>query len=401
MIVAIRESGGNDMSLHLPLLMKNSLRNRRRSILTILSIAASLCLLAILLAIYDAFFFTKATAEQALRLITRHRVSLANPLPLSYQPQIEQVQGVKEVMISQWFGGVYKDSRDPANFFARFAVEPEKLLIVNPEIKLSESERQAFINEPTACIIGMKTATRHNIKIGDRITIVGDIFPINLDLVLRGIYENPLDNETLYFHYKYFNESLATTNTAQKDNVGVYTILLQRADDANVVSKTIDDMFRNAPAQTKTETELGFQLSFLAFLGDIKLILLTICSAVTFTILLVSGNTMAMAVRERVREVGVLKTLGFTNGSVLWLLVGEAIFISLIGGLLGLLLATGLLALLRSLPSTFVNFGTLNVNPAVAAVCLGVAAMIGFVASLVPAWGASRRPIVDALRFTD
>ena len=197
------------------------------------------------------------------------------------------------------------------------------------------------------------------------------------------------------------NESLATTNAGLKDNVGVYTILLNRAEDANVVSKTIDDTFRNAPAQTKTETELAFQLSFLAFLGDIKLILLAICSAVTFTILLVSGNTMAMAVRERVREVGVLKTLGFTNGSVLWLLVGEAIFISLIGGLLGILLAGGLLALLRNLPSTFVNFGTLNINPTVAAVCLGVAAMIGLVASLIPAWGASRRPIVDALRFTD
>ena len=179
------------MSLHLPLLIKNSVRNRRRSILTILSIGASLCLLAILLAIYHAFFFTKATSEQALRLITRHRVSLANPLPLSYQQQIKQVPGVKEVMISQWFGGTYKDARDPANFFARFAVEAEKLAIVNPEIKMPESELQAFINEPTACIVGSKTAKRHNMKIGDRITIIGDIFPVNLELVLRGIYENP------------------------------------------------------------------------------------------------------------------------------------------------------------------------------------------------------------------
>ena len=401
MIVTPSGVRGNDMSLHLPLLMKNSLRNRRRSILTILSIAASLCLLAILLAIYHSFFFTKATSEQALRLITRHRVSLANPLPLSYQQQIKQVPGVKEVMISQWFGGVYKDARDPANFFARFAVEADKLVIVNPEIKMPENQLQAFINEPTACVVGSKTAKRHNMKIGDRITIMGDIFPVNLELVLRGIYENPLDSESLFFQYKYLNESLATTNAGFRDNVGVYTILLNRAEDANVVSKTIDDTFRNAPAQTKTETELAFQLSFLAFLGDIKMILLAICSAVTFTILLVSGNTMAMAVRERVREVGVLKTLGFTNGLVLWLLVGEAIFISLIGGLLGLLFAAGLFALLRNLPSTFVNFGTLTINPTVAAVCLGVAAMIGLIASLIPAWGASRRPIVDALRFTD
>ena len=388
------------MSLHLPLMIKNSLRNRRRSLLTIASIALSLCLLAFLLVIYHSFFFAEATPDQALRLITRHRVSLANPLPLSYQQQIKQVPGVKEVMISQWFGGTYKDARDQANFFARFAVEAEKLAILNPEIKMPDSERQAFVNEVTACILGRKTAERHNLKIGDRITVVGDIFPVTLEMVLRGIYDNPLDNETLFFHYKYLNESLRAAAGFQ-DIVSVFAIRIERADDANVVAKTIDDMFRNATAQTKTETELAFQLSFLAFLGDVKMILLVICSAVTFTILLVSGNTMAMAVRERVREVGVLKTLGFSNGAVLWLLVGEAIFISLIGGLLGLLLASGLIAVMRTLPSTFANFSTLSVNLPVAAVCLGVAAMIGIISSLIPAWGASRRPIVEALRYTD
>ncbi|MEP7273420.1 MAG: FtsX-like permease family protein [Acidobacteriota bacterium] len=388
------------MALHLPLLMKNSLRNRRRSTLTILSIAASLCLLAILLAIYQSFFFTDATPDQALRLITRHRVSLANPLPLSYQQQIKQVPGVHEVMITQWFGGTYKDARDASNFFARFAVEPDKLGVVHPEIKLPEAERQAFINETTACIVGRKTADRHNMKIGDRISIVGDIFPVTLDLVLRGIYENPQDNETLFFHYKYLNESLGAS-AGFRDSVGTYTIRLDRAEDANTVAKTIDDKFRNSSAQTKTETELAFQLSFLGFLGDVKLILLSICAAVTFTILLVSGNTMAMAVRERVREVGVLKTLGFTNGAILWLLVGEAIFISLIGGALGLLFAAGLLALVRNMPGGFANLSLVTVNPTVIAVCLAAAALIGIVSSLIPALAASRRPIVDALRFTD
>lgn len=386
------------MFRHLSLIFRNSLRNRRRSLLTIVSIAVSLCLLGLLVAIYQAFYFSEATPDQALRLITRNRVSLANSLPLSYLQRIKQVPGVKEAIIFQWFGGVYKDARDPANFFGRFGVEAEKLATVNPEYQLPESERQAFINEPTACIVGRKTAARHNLKLGDRVTIVGDIFPVTLELVVRGIYSGPIDNETLFFHFKYLNESL-TGNL--RDEVSTFTIRMERPEDANAISKAIDDMFRNSPAQTKTETEQAFGLSFLSFLGDVKLILLSICAAVTFTILLVSGNTMAMSVRERVREVGVLKTLGFTNGAVLWLLVSEAIVIALIGGALGLALASGLCAMIRSLPSTFADLSRLSVTPSVAAICLLVAGMIGLISSFIPAWGASRRPIIEALKFSD
>jgi putative ABC transport system permease protein len=176
---------------------------------------------------------------------------------------------------------------------------------------------------------------------------------------------------------------------------------MERPEDANTVSKAVDDMFRNSPAQTKTETEQAFGLSFLAFLGDVKMILFAICAAVTFTILLVSGNTMAMSVRERVREVGILKTLGFTNGAVLWLMVGEAIIIALIGGVLGIALASGLCALIRSFPSTFADLSQLRVTASVAAICLLVAGLIGLISSFIPAWGASRRPIIDSLKFSD
>lgn len=390
------------MFRHFSLIFRNCLRNRRRSFLTIISIAASLCLLGLLLTIYHAFFFTEATPDQALRLVTRNRVSLANPIPISYQQQIKQVPGVKEAIIMQWFQGVYKDSRDPANFFARFAVEAEKFGVVFPENKLPDEEMQAFVNDRTGCIVGRKTATHHNLKPGDRVTIVGDIFPITLELTVRGVYDGTIDNESLIFHYKYMNESLAAT-AGFRDVVGTYFIRMERAEDANLISKTIDDMFRNSPAQTKTETEQAFGTSFLAFLGNVKLMLLSICAAVTFTILLVSGNTMAMTVRERVREVGVLKTLGFTNGIVLWLMVSEAILISLIGGAIGLALTGGMLLLLRELPSaiTFGVFSQATVPPSVAIICLLVAGLIGFISSIVPAWGASKRPIVEALRFTD
>ncbi|MFN0085474.1 MAG: ABC transporter permease [Blastocatellia bacterium] len=388
------------MSGHFSLIFKNSFRNRRRTVMTIVSIAASLCLLGVLLAIYYTFYFTEASADQSLRLITRHRVSLANTLPLSYQQQIKQVPGVKEVMINNWFGGVYKDSRDPANFFARFSVEAEKFGTVNTEYKLSESERQAWIADRTGCILGPKTAARHNLKIGDRMTIVGDYVPVTLELTIRGIYDCEADKESLFFHYKYLNESVAGL-PGMKDIVGTFSIRMERAEDANAIAKAVDDMFRNSPAQTKTETEMAFQLSFLAFLGNVKLILLSICAAVTFTILLVSGNTIAMAVRERVREVGVLKTLGFTNGNLLWLMVGEAVLISFIGGVLGLALAEGLCALVRQAPSTFANLSQITVTPSVAGICLLVAVLIGVVSSIIPAWGASRLSIVEALKTAD
>jgi putative ABC transport system permease protein len=390
------------MFRHFSLIFRNCLRNKRRSLLTIISIAASLCLLAILLTIYHAFYYTEVSPDQALRLITRNRVSLANPLPLSYQQQIRQVPGVKEVMITQWFGGTYKDSRDPANFFARFAVEADKFATVNPEYKMPESEIQAFVNDRTGCIIGRKTAVRHNLKPGDRMTLTGDIFPVTLELVVRGIFDCKLDNESLFFHFKYLNESLGQESNF-RDVAGIYSIRMERPEDANTISKAIDDKFRNSTAQTKTETEQAFQLSFLGFLGNVKLILLSICAAVTFTILLVTGNTMAMAVRERAREVGVLKTLGFTNGIVLWLMVGEAIVIGLIGGVIGLGITKGLILLLSGAPAgvTFLDFSVVTLQPSVIVICLLVAGMIGLVSSIIPAIGASKRSIVEALKFTD
>jgi putative ABC transport system permease protein len=235
------------------------------------------------------------------------------------------------------------------------------------------------------------------------VTLTGDIFPITLELTLRGIYDCKLDNESLFFHFKYLNESLEV-GSQFRDVAGIYSIRMERSEDASIISKTIDDKFHNSTAQTRTETEQAFQLSFLAFLGNVKLMLLSICAAVTFTILLVTGNTMAMAVRERAREVGVLKTLGFTNGMVLWLMVGEALAIGLIGGAIGLGVTRGLILLLSWAPAglTFLlDFSTVTIQPTVIIICLLVAGMVGLVSSIIPALGASRRSIVEALKVTD
>lgn len=384
------------MLRNLPLILKNCWRNRRRTILTIISISVSLCVLGVLLAIYHAFYLSDAPPSQALRLIVRNRISLAVPIPESYRAKMKQVPGVREVMASQWFGGVYKDRRDPKNFFARFAIEPDKIFTIRGDMQVPEDQKRAFQQERTACLVGRELARKFNFRIGDRIPIQGDIFPVNLELTVRAIYDAPEDNENLYFNREYLEQSFGER---VRGSVGTFQILADSADNVPRIAKAIDDQFHNAPVQTKTESERAFQLSFVAFMGNVKAFLLIICAAVTFTILLVSANTIAMSVRERVREVGILKTLGFRRGSILGIILGEAVTISLIGGILGSVFAALLCIVMRSGPAFMLR--QLSLRPPVAAACIGVAIAIGLVSALVPAWNASRTSIIDALRTTE
>jgi putative ABC transport system permease protein len=382
------------MFRYLPLIIKNGLRNRRRSILTICSVAASLCLLGVLMAIYHAFYFGQATPEQALRLVTRNKISLATVMPISYRQKILQIPGVREAMVTQWFGGVYKE---PKNVFARFAIEPSRIFTLYPEYKTSEEEKKAFQRERSACMIGRAIADKYNIKLGDRVTLKGDIFPVTLELTTRAIYDSTENNESLYFNLDYLFESLPA---GRRDFAGTFTILADNPDSVPRIAKAVDDSYSNAPIQTRTESEQAFQLGFIAFLGNVKMFLLSICGAVTFTILLVSANTMAMSVRERVREVGVLKTLGFTNGSILGIILGEAAFLSLIGGVIGCLMAVGLTYLVRQAPAFIMQLKTLTLEPSVAGLILLVGVFIGVASAFIPAWNASRTPILDSLRYS-
>ncbi|HEU0120216.1 MAG TPA: FtsX-like permease family protein [Bryobacteraceae bacterium] len=386
------------MLRHFPLIVRNTFRNKRRSVLTVLSTAASLSLLGFLLAIYNMFYFEPSSADQALRLITRNRISLANPLPISYQPRIAAVPNVTETIIFQWFGGTYKDNRDPNNFFGRFAVEPEKLWKIYPEYKTPEDQRQAFLQERTACLMGKKLMKRLNLQLGDRITVVGDIFPVTLTFVIKAVYESERDNENMIFHFKYLNESLPAN---RRDTVGMFVLRMAKPEDAPQIAQDVDSMFRNATQQTKTETERAFELSFLSFMGNVKAFLFAICAAITFTVLLVSGNTMAMSVRERVKEVGILKTLGFTNGTILSLLLGESVLIAIVGGAVGLGLTVLFCGALRNAPSTFADMGRLMTPPWVLGTAMVIAVVVGLVSSVIPALSASRRNIIDAMRVTD
>jgi putative ABC transport system permease protein len=385
------------MFSYIPLIFRNGVRNRRRSILTVLSIAASFCMLGVLMAMYTLFFLTPATADQALRLVTRNRISFTNTMPMGYEQRIRRMPGVREVTVYDFFGGTYKDSRDTKNTFARFAIEPAKLFVIHPEYSIPEVQKAEFIRRRDACIIGRPLADRLNLKVGDRISLVGDIFRTDLNLLLVGIYDSEVDNQGLFFSYDYLNESFH----GKLDQAIMFLTICDSPASVGPVARAIDDMFRNAPVQTKTETEKGMQLSFLSYIGNVQLFLLAVCASLTGTVLLVSANTMAMSVRERVPEVGILKTLGFTREVILWMIVGESMIIAMFGGALGFGIAQGVIAVLRKLPVMFINLTHLSISPGVALAGVLLAAMVGLLSSVVPAWGASRRGIIDCLRLAD
>ncbi len=383
---------------YLPLILKNCWRNRRRTVLTVLSIGVSMCLLGVMITLYHAFYLSNPTPDQALRLVVRNKISLTVALPLSYMQRLQQVPGVREVMIANWFQGTFRDNRDPKNQFARFSTEPEKLFTVFGEWTIPEQDRQAFIHDRTGCVIGRDLANAFGFKNGDRIHIAGDIYPGDFEFTVRGIFDASSNSNLMWFNKEYIDQSLPER---RRGMVGIYYVRIDDPNHAGRIAREIDEIYRNSPAQTKTETEQAFNVGFLSLLGNVKMFLASISAAVMFTILLVSANTMAMSVRERVREIGVLKTLGFTPGAILGIILGEACSISLAGGLIGFLISTFLIE--GMMHSPFGGFlPVIRVfDPAVMAACIGTAIFIGVLSSLMPAFGASRIPIVAALRSTD
>lgn len=383
----------------LPLIFKNTLRSKRRSILTILSVTMSFTLLGVLFAMYNALFFSDPTPSQALRLITRNRISLTVAMPAAYKQKIKAVPGVRDVNILQWYGGQYKDqTADRRNNFARFAVEPEDFFKVQTDLVLPADQKQAFLKERTACIVGRSLADKLGFKVGDHIILKGDIFPGVMELTLRGIFDEPNNGDSLYFNLEYLQQSLPAT---RRNFAGMFSILANSKEDVSSVQRAVDEMFKNAPAQTRTETEAAFALSFVSFLGNVKVFLLAICAAVTFTILLVSANTMAMSVRERVREVGVMKTLGFTNGNILTIILGEAVVLSVIGAFLGCLVATVLAAGVAANAGGYIaQLRNLTLTPPTIAFILAFSVLIALVSSFAPALSAARTNILDTLKYS-
>jgi putative ABC transport system permease protein len=369
---------------------KNTFRNLRRSILTVLSIGFSLLLLTLMMAIWRNFYMSKGTEESALRLVTRHKVSLAFTMPSFYREKIRAVPGVTGVVPENWFGGVYKDDKS-GNFFAQFGTDPDEFFKVFKDWQIPEDQVKAWQMDRAGAVVDSKKAQDYGWKIGQKVVITGTIFPVNLELTIRGIFTAPRPTQSLYFNQKYVEEAV----TYMKGQEGFYTILAESPEAVRTIGSSIDGMFRNSPQPTRTETEAAFQLGFLAMLGNVKTFILSICGAVVFAILLVSANTMAMSIRERTREVAVLKTLGFTRGTVLSLFVGEAIVLALVGGIGGSLFAY-LLGMGAGKAGGFA--GALQVNGPTMLVAWIVAALVGFISAIIPSYNASRLGIVEGLR---
>ncbi len=383
---------------YLPLILKNCWRNKRRTSLTIVSIGVSMCLLGVMIALFHSFYLSEPPADEALRLVVRNKVSLTVAIPLSYRETIQHIPGVREVMVANWFQGTFRDNRDPKNQFARFATEPEKLFTVYSEFKIPEDQKRDFLRDRTGCVVGRDLANAFHFKVGDKIHIVGDIYPGDYEFTIRGIFDSPRSSDLMYLNKEYVDQALPERRRGQ---VGMFYILIDKPENSSHIAEAVDAAFRNSTAQTKTESEQAFTVGFLSLLGNVKMFLMAISGAVMFTILLVSANTMAMSVRERVREVGVLKTLGFTPGTILQLILGEACAISVAGGLIGYLISVLLMKGVADSPfgGFLPSFHLFDVP--VALTCIGAAAAIGLVSSLVPALGASRISIIDALRSTD
>jgi putative ABC transport system permease protein len=374
-------------------IVRNAFRNKRRSFLTMLSISFSLLLLTLMISIWRTFYIDQVAPDAAKRIITRDRVSLAFFLPAYYRDKIRAIPGVVAVAPITWFGGRYKDDR-PENFFAQLATDPDEYLKVASDKIVPPDQLIAWQKDRAGALVDVTLANKYGWKIGDRITLQGTIFEVNPELTIRAIYHRDPPQNGLYFNAKYLEEAVPWF----KGQAGWYSTQLASGDDVARVSSEIDGMFRNSPLQTKTESEKAFQLSFVATLGNVKAFILGICGAVVFTILLVSGNTMAMSVRSRTREVAVLKTLGFTRGSVLSLFVGESVALSACGGLLGILAAMGFI---RWLTHSSIALGVpmdMKVTAPTIAISLLVSATVGFISGALPAYNASRMNIVEGLR---
>ena len=369
---------------------KNAFRNKRRSILTILSVGFSLLLLTFMITIWRSFYIDEGSVQSAQRLMVRHKVSLVFSLPSFYREKIRAIPGVTHVVPMQWFGGQYKDDK-AENYFAQFGVDPQEFFQVYTDMKIPADQVEAWQKDRAGCVVDSDLARKYNWKVGDRVNIKGLIFPLNLELTVRGIFKAPAPTQSIYFNKIYIDEGFAQL----KGSDGIFAVLVDSPEAVSRVASAIDEQFRNAPKPTKSESEHAFQLGFIAMLGNVKAFILSICVAVVFAILLVSATTMAMSVRERTREVAVLKTLGFTKGSILGLFVGEAISLSLAGGILGI----GIAFLLVSGAASQGGFLTgMKVTPGTMLFALMVAALVGFLSAFIPSYQASRTNIVDGLR---
>lgn len=379
----------------LKLFVRNAFRHKLRTLLTIAGVAVAILAFGMLRTLVG-LWYAGVEASSASRLITRNAISLVFPLPISYKDRIRQVPGVKGVSWGSWFGGIYKEEK---NFFPNFAVEPESYLGMYPEYVLPSEEMSAFVHDRKGCVVGRKTAERFGWKVGDPVTLRGTIFPGQWEFVIRGIYrgaQKNTDETQLFFHWDNLNETIKRTIPRRADQVGFYLIELKKPEQAAEVSLAVDAIFRNSLAETLTETEKAFQMSFVSMTEAIVIAIQIVSYVVIVIIMVVAANTMAMTARERIAEFATLKTLGFGAVHIAGVVFGESLVISFVGGVAGILLTFPAARWIETELSQF--FPVFTVAPLTIWLDLAAALVVGVVAGIFPTWRGATIKIADGLR---
>ena len=379
----------------LKLIFKNAFRHKLRTFLTVLGVTIAILAFGLLRTLVNAWY-SGVEASSAARLVTRNSISLVFPLPISYKNRIRQVEGVKSISYGNWFGGIYIDEK---HFFANYAVDPKTYLEIYPEIILPPDQKAAVYRDRRSAVAGRKLAERYGWKIGDIITLKGTIFPGNWDFVLRGIYkgrDRNVDETAFFFHWDYLNETLKKTAPSRSDQVGWYMVEVSNPNMAAEIAVKIDQIFKNSLAETLTETEKAFTLSFISMADAIVVAIQLVSVVIIIIIMTVVANTMAMTARERIGEYAVLKTLGFGGFHISSLIFCESLLITIIGSALGIILTFPTANIVHEqlsayFPIFYVEIGTIYQD-------IGASIVVGLVAGIFPAWRAVNIRIADALR---
>jgi putative ABC transport system permease protein len=377
------------------LITKNAFRHKLRTFLTILGVSIAILAFGLLRTVISAWY-AGVEASSTSRLVTRNSISLIFPLPLSYKEKIRQTENVKNVSFGTWFGGIYIDEK---HFFANYAVEPKGYLELYPEIIIPPDQKNAFFRDRKAAVAGRILIEKYGWKIGDIITLKGTIFPGEWDFVLRGIYtgrDKTVDESAFFFQWEYLNEKLKKTGHPWADQVGWYMIGVTNPNIAAGTAVQVDKMFKNSLAETLTETEKAFQLSFISMTEAIVIAIKIVSFVVIFIILVVVANTMAMTARERIGEYAIFRTLGFGGWHIGGLVFGESLVITMIGCVLGIVLTFPASDIFSSALSTY--FPVFNVATKTIYMDIIAAILVGIVAALFPAWRAINIRIADGLR---
>jgi putative ABC transport system permease protein len=381
---------------YLPLILRNVMRNKIRSLFTAASIAMSLFLVVMLysfLTVQDEM----STASQIYnRLLVMNVQGLAGNVPIAYVDRVRRLEGVRAATPFSWFGGIYGNDKMT---FAQFAVDPMSVAEVYEDYSVPPDQLKAFQEDRTGCIIGSLLAKNRNWNIGDKLPLMGDIYPANLELTVRGIYDGPssIDREMLWFHFDYLDELLKKANHPTAGNAGIVVLRATSDNAMNQLVERVESSFASSDAPVKALSEKQFQAEFMSYSGNVKGFIRYTSLAIVVALLFVAANTMAMSLRERTREIALFKAIGFSRQTVLGLFLAESVAIGALGGIAGCLGAKLLFGTVN-MSSLVPGLGWLYVPWATALAGVGLAAGIGFVSGIIPAWRAAQLRVVDGLR---